>query len=284
MFQYVIRRRIETRISPNTTSLNRDAWWEFHDQLNNLPRNVHSVANPSLEAGSCRTTNRKTDINIRTPFSHFQRRRMCKSNVLGHVVERRISRVPLFWLTRCSERLRDMWAYGWFTHSLMELSPSWEAANWQLLKNFPAFYGTRRFHKMLGSSWAAAQLAAFQEGLSSMSEWSGFDLLLSFPNFESCHIFKKCVRYLYVYLQISKFEPSRHNCRKLSEAQSCVRPSHQDAGSLHCIQVNKHLEVDVPCWCYRKSGLCQLVNLFNDIVFKHHISEYWPFLLGHSVW
>jgi hypothetical protein len=31
------------------------------------------------------------------------------------------------------------------TNSLMELSPSSEATNWQLLKNFPAFYGTRRF-------------------------------------------------------------------------------------------------------------------------------------------
>jgi hypothetical protein len=28
-----------------------------------------------------------------------------------------------------------------------------------------------RFHKMFGSSWVAAQLAASQEGLSSMSEW-----------------------------------------------------------------------------------------------------------------
>jgi hypothetical protein len=27
------------------------------------------------------------------------------------------------------------------------------------------------FHKILGSSWVAAQLAALQEGLSSMSEW-----------------------------------------------------------------------------------------------------------------
>jgi hypothetical protein len=30
-------------------------------------------------------------------------------------------------------------------HSLMELSPPWEAANVQPLKKFPAFYGTRRF-------------------------------------------------------------------------------------------------------------------------------------------
>jgi hypothetical protein len=30
---------------------------------------------------------------------------------------------------------------------------------------------TSGFHKMLGSSWVAAQLAASQEGLSSMSEW-----------------------------------------------------------------------------------------------------------------
>jgi hypothetical protein len=29
------------------------------------------------------------------------------------------------------------------------------------------------FHKMLGSSWVAAQLAASQEGLSSMSDWHG---------------------------------------------------------------------------------------------------------------
>jgi hypothetical protein len=29
-----------------------------------------------------------------------------------------------------------------------------------------------RFHKMLGSSWVAAQLAASLEGLSSMSEWA----------------------------------------------------------------------------------------------------------------
>jgi hypothetical protein len=31
------------------------------------------------------------------------------------------------------------------THSLMELSPSWEATNCEATKNFPAFYGTRRF-------------------------------------------------------------------------------------------------------------------------------------------
>jgi hypothetical protein len=32
-------------------------------------------------------------------------------------------------------------------------------------------YWTFGFHKMLGSSWVAAQLAAPQEGLSSVSEW-----------------------------------------------------------------------------------------------------------------
>jgi hypothetical protein len=33
------------------------------------------------------------------------------------------------------------------------------------------WWWTSGFHKMLGSSWVAAQLAASQEGLSSMSEW-----------------------------------------------------------------------------------------------------------------
>jgi hypothetical protein len=32
-----------------------------------------------------------------------------------------------------------------FTYSLMELSPSWEAATVQVLKNFQAFYGTQRY-------------------------------------------------------------------------------------------------------------------------------------------
>jgi hypothetical protein len=32
-----------------------------------------------------------------------------------------------------------------------------------------------RFNKTLGSSWVAAQLAASQEGLSSMREWEHFD-------------------------------------------------------------------------------------------------------------
>jgi hypothetical protein len=41
------------------------------------------------------------------------------------------------------------------------------------------------FHKILGSSWVAAQLAASQEGLSSMSEWVMLDIpyMLHIPYF-----------------------------------------------------------------------------------------------------
>jgi hypothetical protein len=39
------------------------------------------------------------------------------------------------------------------------------------------------FHKMLGSSWVAAQLATSQEGLSSMSEWVSEYLQTKYPFF-----------------------------------------------------------------------------------------------------
>jgi hypothetical protein len=38
----------------------------------------------------------------------------------------------------------DAYSVIWQTQSLMELSPSWGSATVQLLKKFPAFYGTRR--------------------------------------------------------------------------------------------------------------------------------------------
>jgi hypothetical protein len=54
----------------------------------------------------------------------------------------------------------EYWMTNWLTHS-MEQSPSWEAdQSLQLVKKFPAFYGTRRFVTVLTSarhlslSWA----------------------------------------------------------------------------------------------------------------------------------
>jgi hypothetical protein len=49
-------------------------------------------------------------------------------------------------------------------------------------------YWSSRFHKMRGSSWVAAQLAASQEGLSSMSEWVKECVLWS-------SLFLNCLRY-----------------------------------------------------------------------------------------
>jgi hypothetical protein len=46
-------------------------------------------------------------------------------------------------------------------------------------------YGTLGFHKMLGSSSVTAQLAASQEGLSSMNEW--LTMSLSNPHGSSNH-------------------------------------------------------------------------------------------------
>jgi hypothetical protein len=63
-----------------------------------------------------------------------------QSYIRGFLVLKRNGQFPLS--TALSE---NMWSFASMLTNVMELSPSWEAASHELLKNFPAFYGTRRF-------------------------------------------------------------------------------------------------------------------------------------------
>jgi hypothetical protein len=55
------------------------------------------------------------------------------------------------------------------------------------------WYWTSSFHKMLGSSWVAAQLVASQEGLSSMSKKDYFPESLGFNKTVVCRMFSAVV-------------------------------------------------------------------------------------------
>jgi hypothetical protein len=52
-----------------------------------------------------------------------------------------------------------------------------------------------QFHKMLGNSWVAAQLAASQEGLSSMSDWVIIRVTLADPKLEENYFHYNFVYY-----------------------------------------------------------------------------------------
>jgi hypothetical protein len=61
---------------------------------------------------------------------------------------------------------------------------------------------------MLESSWVAAQLAASQEGLNSMSEWVKTDYILNIPNQKDLSPFYFRDQYLNKVLHAIIFSPS----------------------------------------------------------------------------
>jgi hypothetical protein len=65
----------------------------------------------------------------------------------------------LVWFSNFLKYLVFHWA-----HSFMELSPSWEAANCELFKNFPAFYGTRRLNTVFTRAlhWSLSRAISIQ--------------------------------------------------------------------------------------------------------------------------
>jgi hypothetical protein len=69
----------------------------------------------------------------------------------------------------------------------------WIGLIWLMIGTSGGLLGTRQwtsgFHKMLASSWVAAQLTASQEELSSMSEWvmNPLDIWLDFVDAGSAH-------------------------------------------------------------------------------------------------
>jgi hypothetical protein len=89
---------------------------------------------------------------------------------------------------------------GSLTHSLMELSPPWNLPIVQLLKNFPAFYGTRRFiavftralHWYLSRARSSQSIPSHAISLRSIhpptswsSQWS--------PTFRLSHQYPTCI-------------------------------------------------------------------------------------------
>jgi hypothetical protein len=129
------------------------------------------------------------------------------------------------------------------------------------------------FHKMLGSSWVAAQLAVFEEELSSVSEWVVLEHIYagnsnrSFPNTLNSPALKSVIALRYAYScssTCSRAIPFTYSCNLQMWSVTC----NNKHDSPHTPEYrNKFLKMNL-CW-----GPCELQYKTGKISFWHSFWE-----------
>jgi hypothetical protein len=90
------------------------------------------------------------------------------------------------------------------------------------------------FHKMLGSSWVAAQLTASQEGLSSMSEWV-IILINSLPLIICTKVLAEKLMVVEIVKKLPAFYENRWLGSQEATIESCCEPNKSNPNHVICL-------------------------------------------------